>query len=236
MTRFTKSIATTVALISGLVCSDVAQADQSDIYKIEAAMSSMNTKALQSMQADLDGYELALANYRLALSANLTGQEELANDALHASMTSLEAMDEEASQDAEVKALLAQVYGYKIALNPIKAVYYGPKSQSKLAEAEALAPNNPRVLLFKAIGAINTPPMFGGDKDSALASFDKSIAAFENDEYSGYHWGYAEAYTWRGLTMQQQGNQEQAMADWNKALQIDPTYGWAHSLIAGNQQ
>ena len=234
MTRFTKSIVTTLLIVSGLVCSNNSYADQSDIYKIEEAMSAMDTETLLAIQSELNGYELALANYRLALSANLTGQKSLAKEALQSSMQILENLDNEVSEDVEVKALLSQVYGYQIALNPMKAFYYGPKSQKKLAEAEVLSPNNPRVLMFKGIGAVNTPPMFGGDKDNAIAAFDKSIAAFENDEYSSYHWGYAEAYTWRGLLMQQQGDIESAISDWTKALEIDPNYGWAQSLLANN--
>ncbi len=235
MTRFTTSFATTVLLISGLLCGNNAAADQADIYKIEEAMSTMDIAALQAIRPDLQGYELALANYRLALSANLTGNDELAKDALDSSMEALESLDETTPENAEIKALLAQVYGYQIALSPIKAIYYGPKSQKKLAEAEALAPNNPRVLLVKGIGAANTSPMFGGDSDNAVEAFSKSIAAFKDDEYSSYHWGYAEAYTWRGLIMQQQGKIEEALSDWNNALNIDPNYGWAQSLIASNQ-
>ena len=86
---------------------------------------------------------------------------------------------------------------------------------------------------LKGIGAVNTPPMFGGDKDEAIEAFDKAIIAFSNDEYSSYHWGYAEAYTWRGLLMQQRGETKKAVTDWNEALKVDPDYGWAKSLLAG---
>ena len=88
------------------------------------------------------------------------------------------------------------------------------------------------MLLVKGIGAANTPPMFGGSKEEALQAFDKSIQAYENDMYSNYYWGHSEAYTWRGLLHAQLGDSEQAMADWQKALEIDPGYGWAKVLIA----
>lgn len=236
MTRFKKTIAANLLLLSSVITSDTAYPNQSDIYKIEEAMSTMDVATLKSIRSDLQGYPLALANYRLALSANLSQQDDLAEDALHTAMKMLENLDNEMPENVEVKALLAQVYGYKIALSPIKAMYYGPKSQNKLAEAEAIASNNPRVLLVKGIGALNTPSMFGGDKDIAIDALNKSIAAFKDDEYSGYHWGFAEVYTWRGLIMQEQGDTEKAISDWNSALEIDPYYGWAQSLIARVQQ
>lgn len=232
MKHITKHNLASLVILTASMFSASAIAGQADIDKIEAATSTLNTTELTNLTQSLSGYDKALAYYRLSMSANLKQESDLAEQSLDQAMAILERLDQEQNQNAEVKALLAQVYGYKIALSPIKGVVYGGKSQQTLQLAESLAPANPRVLLVKGIGAANTPPMFGGSKEEALQAFDKSIQAYENDMYSNYYWGHSEAYTWRGLLHAQLGDSEQAMADWQKALEIDPGYGWAKVLIA----
>ena len=232
MKHITKHNLVSLVMLTASIFSASAVAGQADIDKIEAATSTLNTTELTNLTQSLSGYDKALAYYRLSMSANLKQESDLAEQSLDQAMAILERLDQEQTQNAEVKALLAQVYGYKIALSPIKGVVYGGKSQQTLQLAESLAPANPRVLLVKGIGAANTPPMFGGSKEEALQAFDKSIQAYENDMYSNYYWGHSEAYTWRGLLHAQLGDSEQAMADWQKALEIDPGYGWAKVLIA----
>ena len=225
-----KNILNTILITTTLAFSSV-HAGQAQIDQIEDAVSSLDVKTLKTLAKDFTGYDLAFAKYRIALSANLSDNDELAGDALDESMELLEQLNDQQPENVEIKALLAQVYGYKIALSPIKGMYYGPKAQGMLAEAEKLAPKNPRVLLVKGISAANTPPMFGGDTDEAVTAFEQAIEQYAQDQYSDYHWGVAEAYTWHGVLMYKQGNKEQAQADWQKAMEIDPDYGWAQSLI-----
>lgn len=233
MNKLTHTLRTVV--IAGLLLSANAQAGQAEIDQIESATSTMNVKALTAMQTHMQGYDLALTQYRLALTANLTGDSTVAKKAINKAMDLLETLDKENPEHVEIKTLLAQVYGYKIALEPMKGIYYGPKSQSTLAQAETLSANNPRVLLVKGIGAVNTPAMFGGSEKVAFDSFSKAISQFTGDTYSNYHWGHAEAYTWRGMMHMQRGDLNAAKADWQSALEIDPDYGWAKSLLAQNQ-
>ena len=230
MTNLNKNLTRSIFL-TAILSVGATHAGQNEINQIETAVASLDVKKLKSISKDMSGYDLALAKYRTSLSANLTKQEELAGDALDESMEILEELNDLQPDNVEVKALLAQVYGYKIALSPIKGMYYGPKAQSMLAEAEKLDPNNPRVLLVKGISAANTPPMFGGDKDEAMKAFEQAIEQYEEDQYSDYHWGYAETYTWRGVLMYKQGDKAQAQADWQKAIEVEPGYGWAQSLI-----
>lgn len=232
--QFTKMLSRSL-LLTSICYASSAIAAQADIDKIEQAAASLNIDELKQLATSLTGYDSALAYYRLALIANLSKRDKQVGPAMDKAVSNLQELELTQPENAEVKALLAQVYGYKIALNPIKAVVYGGKSQSLLAEAEQLAPNNPRVLLVKGIAAVNTPPMFGGSNDIALNAFNKAISAYEDDIYSNYHWGYAEAYTWRGLLNAKQGKQQQAETDWQKALELEPNYSWAKTLLASNQ-
>jgi tetratricopeptide (TPR) repeat protein len=76
--------------------------------------------------------------------------------------------------------------------------------------------------------------MFGGSKHQALIELSNAIEQYNNDQYSEYHWGFAEAYTWRGLTQLELGNKEAALADWAKAVEVSPNYSWAKNLPQKN--
>ena len=208
---------------------------QGDIDQIEQAAGVLNISALENIATHVTGYEQALTYYRISLSANLTGKSDVAIKAIDQAIVSLEQLDIASANNVEVKALLAQVYGYKIALEPLKGMYYGQKASSKLSEAKLLAPNNPRVQLVTGISKLNTPTMFGGSSDAAYQAFDKAIAAFSTDVNSEYHWGHAETYTWRGVTHMQKGEPNKAKEDWQQALTINPNYGWAKMLLAQNK-
>ncbi|TPH17320.1 tetratricopeptide repeat protein [Litorilituus lipolyticus] len=212
-----------------------ALAGQAEIDRIEQAAGVLDVVELKAITAEVNGYDKALAYYRLGLSANLTGQSEQAIEAIDQAIEILEQLNESTLDDVEIKALLAQVYGYKIALEPLKGMYYGPKSSEILAQATALDPTNPRVQLITGISKISTPAIFGGDSQAAYQAFDKAISAYSTDSYSNYHWGYAETYTWRGLAHKNKGDIEKANQDWQLALNINPEYSWAKILLEQNQ-
>ncbi|MDC2889808.1 hypothetical protein [Psychrosphaera algicola] len=172
-----------------IAISGSALAGQAEIDRIEQAAGVLDITQLKTIAADLSGYDLALAYYRIALSANLKGQTPVAKESIDQAMELLEKLDESSPDNVEIKALLAQVYGYKIALDPIKGMYYGPKSNSTLSSAETIQPNNPRVLLVKGISKFNTPGVFGGSTEAAYQAFDQAITAYSEDQYSDYHWG-----------------------------------------------
>lgn len=230
-----KTLTTSVALIATLFLPLTSMAGQTEIDQIEQAASSLNIKQLSQYSETFNGYDKALGLYRLGLSHNLMGQQAKAKPAIDQSISILESLEQTDPDNVEVKALLAQVYGYKVSLEPLKGAYYGIKSGKTIEQAESLAPNNPRVMLVKGIGKLNTPEMFGGSIEVAKASFEKAIAGFEDDQYSDYHWGEAEAYTWLGMVEMQQGDAAKAKANWKQALVINPNYGWAKMLLAQNQ-
>ncbi len=216
------------------ICSTT-YADQASIESIEQAFMQMNNKQLIQLLETNSGYDKALAHYRLAISQNLQAESESANASLEQAMTLLETLTLQSPNNDEVWALLAQVYGLKIAYQPMKGAYYGPKSGQALSKAMALNNSNPRVHLVLGISKYNTPAMFGGSKTAALTALNKSISLFGESQASEMSWGHAEAYVWRGLTQLELGQKEQALNDWQTALTIEPSYGWAQMLSQQNQ-
>jgi len=220
--------------ITLFICS-YSYADQASIDSIEQAFMQLNSQQLIQLSNQSEGYDKALAYYRLAVSQNLQAKPQKANASLEQAITLLEEITSQSENNDEAWALLAQVYGLKIAYEPMKGAYYGPKSGQALSKALAINNENPRTHLVLGISKYNTPTMFGGSKEAALKALNKAISLYSDSQASDIRWGKAEAYVWRGLTQLELGQKEQALNDWQTALSIEPNYGWAQMLSQQNQ-
>jgi tetratricopeptide (TPR) repeat protein len=138
----------------------------------------------------------------------------------------------------ETQALLSSIMGRQIALQPYKAMILGPRSGSAMTEALALDAKNPRVWLLRGMGAIFTPEQYGGGLANAEAYLRTSAQLFENDHplAPAPSWGRAEVYAWLGQIYQKQNKQPEAIAAYNKALQIDPDFHWVQYVLLPSAQ
>lgn len=208
-------------------------AQAATIEQIDAAANTMDLKQLAVYAAESPAdYNHAYANYRLSIMSGLSGQKEQAVQALDTAQATLEQLTT-TQPAADSLALLSSVYGMQIGNNPLKGAFYGTKAGKAIAQASQLEPTNPRVVLVKAISAYNTPAAFGGSKQGAIELSSKAIELF-GQPCQQICWGHAEAFTWRGLAKQELGDKAGAIADWTKAVEVDPSYGWAKFLL--NQQ
>ena len=130
---------------------------------------------------------------------------------------------------ADTYALLARAYGSKIVLNPMRGMDLGIRSSNALEKAEYLEPENQRVFLIAGISALFTSELFGGGIEKAKEYFLKAASFFEAYNLSNPvypNWGYAEVFAWLGQTAERQDDPEAAESYYQKALEIDPDYGW----------
>jgi tetratricopeptide (TPR) repeat protein len=130
---------------------------------------------------------------------------------------------------AEADALLSSCYGIKISHAPLKGLVLGPKASSAMEKARELAPGNPRVALLDAIRIFNTPSLFGGSKEEGLQAMQKAAELFDQwvpADSLVPDWGKAEVYAWIGLAHLDRKESILARKAFERALQIDPDYGW----------
>lgn len=128
---------------------------------------------------------------------------------------------------AEALALLASSYGEELALDPTKGMFLGPRENEALARALRLAPDNPRVAMFKAAADYYTPVAFGGDKQRGEQGMRKAIALFEHDrpaDADAPRWGRAEAHFLLGQMEAAAGRTQQARVEYQTALAVEPVY------------
>ena len=173
-------------------------------------------------------YYIALADYRIA--GLLEGEsKDQASEHLNAAVEHLKKATELDPQAAEAYSLLSSVYGWQIGLSPMKSMLLGPRVGKAAQKAKQLAPDNPRVVLSAAISDFNTPEMFGGSKEKGLQGFQRAAELFAQEEPTDPiqpAWGHREAYAWLGIAYQNRGELESARAAFEKALEIDPDFGW----------
>ena len=172
-------------------------------------------------------YYIALTDYRIA--GLLEGESKDPSEHLNAAVEHLKKATEIDPQAAEAYALLSSVYGWQIGLSPMKSMLLGPRVGKAAQKAKQLAPDNPRVVLSAAISDFNTPKMFGGNKEKGLQGFQRAAELFAQEEPTDPIqpvWGHREAYAWIGIAYQGQGELESARVAFEKALEIDPDFGW----------
>ena len=177
-------------------------------------------------------YYIALADYRIA--GLLEGESKDPSEHLNAAVEHLKKATEIDPQAAEAYSLLSSVYGWQIGLSPMKSMLLGPRVGKAAQKAKQLAPDNPRVVLSAAISDFNTPKMFGGNKEKGLQGFQRAAELFAQEEPTDPIqpvWGHREAYAWLGIAYQNQGELESARAAFEKALEIDPDFGWVKDWL-----
>lgn len=205
-----------------------------DLTAIDTAAQQLDLSALQQQTSIAqDDYQFAYAQYRLAVTASVRGDETLLKPALQAAAERLEQLlkaEPDADLATESLALLALTRGMQAGYYPIKGAYYGKLSRDALAKSKEMQADNPRVLLAAAILAYQTPSLFGGDKKEALVQAEAAVQAFARPCVS-ICWGKAEAYVWRGLAKKEAGDSAGAKSDWTEALHQQPDYGWAKQLL-----
>jgi tetratricopeptide (TPR) repeat protein len=176
-------------------------------------------------------YTLAYAKWRLAF---LPGHEEIAErrELLKQSERHLKMLLEAEPDNVEAYALLGAVYGGRIT-NTWEKLTLGHKAQSALNRAAKLAPDNPRVVLNRAVAQFYKPRLFGGGKDKALKGLRRAEALLEKEpsDKPWPNWGRVEVQTWIGFVLAQKGDREGARAAYERALVLAPGHSRVLNLL-----
>ncbi|MGL6161706.1 hypothetical protein [Microbulbifer sp.] len=201
---------------------------------VEEAFNRLDSARLAALQPEMeDSYSRAYAGYRLAIARHLNDDGD-AGKALGLAIDALEG-GESVQSDSDSAALLAMAYGYRIALSPLSAMRYGPKSHKMVRRALALDGENPLARLANGISLFNTPGAFGGDKQKALEAFERAAALYHAGRGGATaDWGLAEALVWKGLAQRELGREREAAQSWREALATRPDHRWAGALLEGN--
>jgi tetratricopeptide (TPR) repeat protein len=130
-------------------------------------------------------------------------------------------------QEAECHAMLSSVYGFRIVLHPLSAVWNGPKVLYLQHTALENEPDNPRALYIIGAGYFRAPRLFR-NIGKAQELLEQAQRIFEqtraNDQSGSPQWGRAECYGLLGDLYREQGDWPSARNQYQKALCINPDY------------
>ena len=206
---------------------------------INTAYYAGDTEALETLRVELnqenteDALLAGYLDWRAASICIGTGNEKAADRLLERGQITLETLVEQAPNSAEAWALLSTTLGMRIGIRPMsRGMFMGRRADKAVDRAMALEPDNPRVLLISAIGKLNKPTLFGGDKEAAMRELEQAIDAVALHGSGRYAWGAADAHIWRGIAYMRAGDKAAATASFDTALGLVPSYLWAEHLKA----
>jgi len=179
-------------------------------------------------------YYIALADYRLVSFYFSKEDKESARKYIDDGIEHLKQSITLNDKFAEAFSLLSSLYGNKIGTNPLLGMTLGPQSGKSMNEAIRLESTNPRTYLIAGWSAYFTPKMFGGGKDKATENFEHAISFFDSAKVQNPilpDWGEAEAHAWLGSVYLDQVKFEAARKEFERALVIDPNYGWVKYVL-----
>ena len=125
-----------------------------------------------------------------------------------AAMTAFEELGGHTASRSEALAWKGALYGWKIALSPMKAMFLGPKSQSLLEKALQSDKECPEAWVRRASSYLFSPETFGGDPNKAVQYFAKGVELYEKQKC--FDWKYLDALAWLGQAYQKTGQPEKA--------------------------
>jgi tetratricopeptide (TPR) repeat protein len=181
--------------------------------------------------AGLDDYTLAYVGWRLCQILD-PGEGKEKRRLLKEAQQRLEIRLERIPDDAEASALLGSVFGEQID-GFFGGMFLGPKAEKRLERALALAPQNPRVALQRAISHYFTPRTFGGGLDRAEAEARRAVTLFESEpaDRPWPNWGRVDALAWLGLILKKSDRPDEARAAWEAALALEPEHAWVRDKL-----
>lgn len=164
--------------------------------KNEEALATFENVASTEEENWLPNYYIALITTRSAFE---TRNFNTMSDLLGMAQNSIDIELDKNQNNVELLVMQALIYTAWIAFDPMS---YGqkltPSVNQLYTKAEAIAPNNPRVILGKAQFEMGTAQFFGSETKPICAQIERSIKLFDNfiaESKYGPTWGKNQAIT-----------------------------------------
>ncbi len=175
-------------------------------------------------------FQKVVAMYGLLNNTMAAQDEDTFDENVDQTIDLLKEIIENDPNHGEAMAVLSATYGLVMAYSPMKGMLYGSKSTGLVESAIKIQPDSPLVQKLFASSKLYTPEMFGGSPKTAVVSFEKSIELFEKGETEN-SWLYLDALIGLSMAYRKTGKDAEAKLIVEKALEIEPEYGWAKSIL-----
>jgi tetratricopeptide (TPR) repeat protein len=133
---------------------------------------------------------------------------------------------------AETEAFRVALLGFRMGLNPARAVTLGPKALKQLEAAMPVGKNSAVVWIEKANSEAHMPAFAGGSKEKAAASFREALRLFEaGSSVAPCNWRYLNTMVLLGQLLERMGDNSGARDAYRTALKRVPDFQWVRDEL-----
>ena len=131
------------------------------------------------------------------------------------------------------KGKRADIYVYRSSANAYKAkvkkggmMVYGPRAMTELNKALNTDPNNPLAIGLKGNTKFYMPSFVGGDKQEAIAWYEKALLLMQTDTNPLYRWNRCAITLCLAQAYEKTGNKTKAIEICQAELQREPNFSF----------
>lgn len=231
-----------ISLVSLLGAAENTEVTREGIQEFEKAIKAWDGPAFERAGATLaraastDGtawlprYWLAVARFHQVLygeqTSDVTTSAEQKKTAREACQAALEDALKIRPEDPELHAMLATLYGMRIATERFGAIRLGPKTVQYRDKALENGGENPRVQYLAGMSYLQGPDILGG-ASAAVKALSKAAGLFEKEAQSPAQpgeprWGRVNCLAFLGRAQRKSGDTEGAIRSFRTALALNP--------------
>ena len=193
---------------------------------------SFNSELSQSSDDTLKLYRATRAEYGLLNACIGNHDEETFNIYIEKIEENIERLMKMNVNPAELYAMQAGIYSYKMVFDPSKGMTLGPKSGKAISKAISIDNEEPSAWLQKAGSKFHTPKQFGGNIPESIELYNKTIVLYEsNENMLKYNWQYVNAMVWLGIAYNSTEQFSESENVFNKVMQTAPDHGWVKYIL-----
>ena len=177
-------------------------------------------------------YTLAEARYGYIGYLLGTGDKNAARPLIDAFEKEVELLASYPEYTAETEAFRISLLGFRMGLNPARAVTLGPKALKQLEKAMEKGGNSAAVWIEKANSEAHMPAFAGGSKEKAAASFREALRLYEaGTGMSDCNWRYLNTMVLLGQLLEKMDDLQGAREAYRRALKRAPDFEWVRDEL-----
>jgi tetratricopeptide (TPR) repeat protein len=180
-----------------------------------------------SLMYDLTEIQYGYIAYCLSMK-----RKKEAEDVLSRAEKQIELLLEQKGDNPRVYSLMGAFYGFRVQMQPLRAPYYGKKSEEANKKALELGPEEPQAWMEKGNIAYYKPAIFGGSKTDAVPIYEKAVKLYEaSPERTRQNWIYLNLLAGLGIAYEETGQSGKAGVLYKKLLQMEPGFKWVRDEL-----
>ncbi|MBQ8423624.1 MAG: hypothetical protein IJY36_05145 [Coprobacter sp.] len=176
---------------------------------------------------------IELITYYYGLSGHLMGKDDSkAKELIEEALDILKPLLKKNPENASLLGLSANLHGYQIAINPIKAATLAHSMLVQAKRAPKLAPEDPEANIWGANILFYMPNALGGNTKQAKVYYNKALQLYESDEsLRADNWMYLQLIVTLGLVEEKAENYTGALEYFHHVCELFPSYPYVREVL-----